>query len=165
MANNSPSRIWYLGTCLVVWGIGGPVLINSELLPSNLLNKELASVIEISIWTLICFGAGFAGTKLFGKSSQKEEPALPVANVVTFNINKDFAKWAKEFDDDLENQQEAGLKPIFRAVSKENSSQVLAIFVAIPGAIEIYWKENQERISKSGQVLGSEVISAYSMDY
>ncbi|WP_320674945.1 DUF3764 family protein [Prochlorococcus sp. MIT 1341] len=162
MSNKFPTRIWYLAICLLIWGVGGPLLITSEVIPSSLLGKEVASLLEISLWTLICAGGGFAGWRLFKKPTESEAPLSPVANVMTFKINKDFSFWAKAFDNDLENQQEAGLKPLFREVSKEDSTKVLAILVAVPGALESYLQKNQEKISKSGQVLGTEEISTYS---
>ncbi len=164
MSNKFPNKIWYLAACLVIWGIGGPLIFSAELIPSNLLKKEFAGLIEISIWTIICAGGGLAGLQLFRTSNQEEKPLLPVANVVTFKIRKDFKLWAKEFDGDLENQQEAGLKPVFRGVSQEDKTKVMAILVAVPGAIELYWQSNQEKISKAGQVLGTEEISPYSID-
>tara|TARA_B100000700_G_scaffold276008_1_gene322244 strand:+ start:92 stop:355 length:264 start_codon:yes stop_codon:yes gene_type:complete len=83
---------------------------------------------------------------------------MPVATRIVFKISNTFPEWAKAFDDDRANQEEAGIKPIFRGVSESDSSIVMAILEAEPGVLGKYMEGN-EKVEASGHILGSEEFS------
>ena len=83
---------------------------------------------------------------------------MKVATRIVFKIKNSFPEWAKAFDDDRSNQEAAGIKAIFRGVSENDSSIVMAILEAEPGALGEYMEGNKE-VEASGHILGSEEFS------
>ena len=80
---------------------------------------------------------------------------MKVATRVVFKISNTFPEWAKTFDDDRANQEAAGIKAIFRGVSETDSSSVMVILEAEPGALGKFMEGNKE-IEASGHIIGSE---------
>tara|TARA_B100000700_G_scaffold211082_1_gene231981 strand:+ start:124 stop:387 length:264 start_codon:yes stop_codon:yes gene_type:complete len=83
---------------------------------------------------------------------------MKVATRIVFKINNNFSEWAKAFDDDRPSQKAAGIKAIFRGVSENDSSTVMAILEAEPGVLGKYMEGNKE-VEASGHILGSEEFS------
>ena len=83
---------------------------------------------------------------------------MPVATRIVFKISNTFSEWSKAFDDDLSNQQAAGIKAVFRGVSESDPSKVMAILEAEPGVLGKYMEGNKE-VEASGHILGSEEFS------
>ena len=80
---------------------------------------------------------------------------MKVATRIVFKISNTFPEWAKAFDDDRSNQEAAGIRAIFRGVSENDSSKVMAILDAEPGILAKYMEGNKE-VEESGHVIGSE---------
>ena len=83
---------------------------------------------------------------------------MPVATRVVFRISNSFAEWAQVFDADRSNQEAAGIKPIFRGVSENDPSTIMAILEAEPGVLAKYMEDNPN-VEASGHIIGSEEFS------
>ncbi len=167
MNNKNTFFLSFLAICLLIWGIGGPILIRLPLFPPRLLNQDIASLITILIWTIgFALLASFVWS-LINKSRNKEDKAVipdPIINVVKFEINKSFSDWVKFFDNEIKDQESAGLTLILRLQSNQKTTEVMAVFKSLPGDLERYLLENQQKLVSGGFVLGSEKISTYFLD-
>ncbi len=81
-----------------------------------------------------------------------------VATRVVFRVSNTFAEWSKVFDADRPNQEAAGIKVIFRGVSENDPSLVMAILEAEPGVLAKHMEGNPS-VEASGHILGSEEFS------
>ncbi len=81
-----------------------------------------------------------------------------IATRIVFKISNSFDDWAKAFDADLPNQEAAGITPIFRGVSADDPSIVMAILEAEPGVLADHMKNNPN-VEESGHIIGSEEFS------
>lgn len=82
-------------------------------------------------------------------------------SVITFNISTAFDDWAQIYDKSTELQKQAGIKSLFRGVSKDDPTKCIAIMQAQSGVLEKFMKENAEMVSQSGHVIESTVITIY----
>ena len=73
-------------------------------------------------------------------------------HVLTFTITKSFSEWAKAYDASVPLQKIAGIKSLYRGVSKENPDQVCAVMQAEPGVMEQFMADHTEIIVASGHV-------------
>ena len=83
---------------------------------------------------------------------------MPVATCVTFKISTTFSEWVQVFDADRSNQEAAGIKPIFRGVSENDPSTVMAILEAEPGVLAKHMEGNPS-VEASGHIIGTEVFT------
>ena len=67
---------------------------------------------------------------------------MPVATRIIFKISNTYSEWATAFDEDRPNQEAAGIKSIFRAVSENDSSTVMGILKAEKGVLAEYMEGN-----------------------
>ncbi len=81
-----------------------------------------------------------------------------VATRIIFKISNTYSEWAKAFDEDRANQEAAGIKSIFRAVSETDPSTVMVILEAEQGVLGKYMEGNLN-VEASGHILGSEEFS------
>ena len=82
-------------------------------------------------------------------------------HVLTFTITKSFSEWAKAYDASVPVQKIAGIKSLYRGVSKENPDQVCAVMQAEPGVMEQFMADHTEIIVASGHVLESTVDQVF----
>ena len=84
--------------------------------------------------------------------------------VWTFNLSVPFSQWAKIYDSDDVTQMHAsaGIKSLFRGISKDDASKVCAIQQAPIGVSQKIFEENKEMIRRAGHIIESTVITAYS---
>ena len=62
----------------------------------------------------------------------------------------------------LRDESRAGIKSLFRGVSKDNPSKVCAVHQAPVGAAQKLFEDNKEMIRGAGHIIESTVIHAYS---
>ena len=67
---------------------------------------------------------------------------MPVETPIIFKISNTYSEWPKAFDEDDPNQEAAGIKSIFRAVSETDSSTVMVILDAEQGVLAEYMEGN-----------------------
>ena len=60
-----------------------------------------------------------------------------------------------------QSKKKAGLEPLFRGVSKDNSTKCVVFVRAKPGALDKFMEANSEMVAASGQVLESTVLTTY----
>ena len=65
-------------------------------------------------------------------------------HVLTFTITKSFSEWSKAYDASVPLQKIAGIKSLYRGVSKENPNQVCAVMQAEPGVMEQFMADHTE---------------------
>ena len=86
--------------------------------------------------------------------------------VWTFNLSVPFSEWAAIYDSEDVTQMhaEAGIKSLFRGVSKDDPTKVCAVHQAPAGVAQKIFEDNKEMIRGAGHVIESTVISVY-MDH
>ena len=82
-------------------------------------------------------------------------------HVLTFTINKSFAEWVVTYDASLPLQKVAGIRSLYRGVSREDPTKVCAVMQAEPGVMEQFIADNTDMIVASGHVLESTVSQVF----
>jgi len=82
-------------------------------------------------------------------------------HVLTFSINKPFEEWVTTYDSSASLQEAAGIKSLFRGVSKEDPTKVCAVMQAQAGVMEQFIAENAAMIASSGHILESTVSQVF----
>ena len=85
-------------------------------------------------------------------------------HVLTFTISKPFDEWAKTYDASLPLQKIAGIRSLYRGVSKDDPTQVCAVMQAEAGVMEDFIADHPDTIVASGHVLESTVSRVYLAD-
>ena len=83
--------------------------------------------------------------------------------VWTFELSVPFAEWAAIYDsDDVSKMHtEAGIRSLFRGVSKDDPTKACAVHQAPPGVAQKLFEDNKEMIRGAGHIIESTKISAY----
>ena len=82
-------------------------------------------------------------------------------HVLTFTISKPFAEWVKTYDASKPLMKIAGITPLYRGVSKDDSTQVCAVMQAKAGVMGAFIANNADLIAASGHVLESTVSKVF----
>ncbi len=82
-------------------------------------------------------------------------------HVLTFSINKPFEEWVATYDSSAPLQEAAGIKSLFRGVSKDDPTKVCAVMRAEAGVMEEFIAGNAAMIASSGHILESTVSQVF----
>ncbi|MGA0215183.1 MAG: DUF3764 family protein [Vulcanococcus sp.] len=82
-------------------------------------------------------------------------------HVLTFSISKPFEEWVETYDSSTAMQEAAGIKSLFRGLSKDDPTKVCAVMQAQSGVMEQFIAGNAEMIASSGHILESTVSQVF----
>ena len=97
---------------------------------------------------------------LIGINLPKRIIQKPIS-ITTFKINVPFDQWARGFDSKGSNKmhKENNIKPLFRGVNNNDSTQVIVIHQSEPVTVETVLSENKKMIEASGHIMRTTDIS------
>jgi len=82
-------------------------------------------------------------------------------HVLTFSISKPFEEWVETYDSSTAMQEAAGIKSLFRGLSKDDPTKVCTVMQAQSGVMEQFIAANAEMIASSGHILESTVSQVF----
>ena len=144
------TSFWATGSTVIDWSFRN----------ANVYNIGIGTIITFTIFAFVLGTSGPFPIWVLLYSKLTGEKRIE-ATFLIFKINNSFSEWVKLFDSEFEEQQSAGITPVFRGVNKNDPKEVIAVLQAKPGVIAKYTKVNSEKIIASGQTLGTEKPSVY----
>ncbi len=87
--------------------------------------------------------------------------------ICTFKLSIPFAQWAAIFDSEGVSKMHAaaGVKPLYRGISTEDSSKAVVIHQAAPGVATKLMEDNKALIESSGHIWDSTELSTYTTEW
>ncbi len=148
-----------LGLWLFFWLVGSTA-IDWSLRYASIYNFGIGTIVAFTIFALVLGTSGPFPLWILLYSKFQDQKRIE-ATFLVFKIKNTFSEWSKNFDDDMEFQQSKGITPVFRGVSKNDPQKVIAILQAKSGVLERFLQLNNEKISASGQIVGTEEVSIF----